>query len=81
MFELILNEYFKITEYSNWSVVKILEYVESKSDISDDVFETLKEEIRSILLSYKSSCNTNENSKNKAGKILSSFDKSFPQLT
>ncbi|CAG8757370.1 16773_t:CDS:2, partial [Gigaspora margarita] len=56
-------------------------YVESKSDISDDVFETLKEEIRSILLSYKSSCNTNENSKNKAGKILSSFDKSFPQLT
>ncbi|CAG8769272.1 15_t:CDS:2 [Dentiscutata erythropus] len=61
----------------NWSVVKLLEYVESKSDISDDVFETLKEEIRSMLLSYKSSCNTNENAKNKAGKILSSFDKSF----
>ncbi|CAG8523207.1 7824_t:CDS:2 [Racocetra fulgida] len=64
MFELILNEYFNITEYRNWSVVKILEHVESKSDISDDI-------------SYKNNCNTNENAKNKAGKILSSFDKSF----
>ncbi|CAG8682195.1 713_t:CDS:2 [Dentiscutata erythropus] len=65
----------------NWSVVKLLEYVESKSDISDDVFETLKEEIRLILLSYKSSCNTNENAEIKAEEFYQALTSLFPQPT
>ncbi|RHZ81475.1 hypothetical protein Glove_120g236 [Diversispora epigaea] len=49
MFESIIDDYLKATVFKNWSVINMLEYVESKSEISEDMIESLKEEIGSIL--------------------------------
>ncbi|CAG8757104.1 8163_t:CDS:2, partial [Acaulospora morrowiae] len=68
MFELIINEYLGNTMCKDWTIIDMLEYVESKSEISTDLIETLKTEIYSTLQNFRDTHNIHihENAKNKA---------------
>ncbi|RHZ84226.1 hypothetical protein Glove_84g176 [Diversispora epigaea] len=79
MFELIINEYLENTKCKDWTIIGILKYIESKSQMSTDIIETLKTEIYSALQNFRDSHNIHihENAKNKARKFLTSFDKLF----
>ncbi|CAG8512591.1 7150_t:CDS:2, partial [Acaulospora colombiana] len=82
MFELIINEYLGNTMCKDWTIIGMLKYIESKSEISTDIIETLKTEIYSALQNFRDSHNIHihENAKKKARKILTSFDKSFSSV-
>jgi len=79
MFESIANEYLQHTAYKNWSVISILEYIKSKSDLSADMFGTLKADIYSVLRNFSDHHNIrlHQNAKKKAIKLLSNFNDSW----
>jgi len=83
MFESIVKEYLESTACKDWKIISILEHVKLKSNnISVDIIETLKTEINAVLQSIRDSQNVHihENTKNKARKFLSCFDKLFSSV-
>ena len=79
MFEPIINEYLENAACKDWSIIAILEYIKSKSQINADMIEIVKGEIYSVLQSFRDTHNVHvhENAKNKARRLLTNFDKSF----
>ncbi|CAG8470600.1 9641_t:CDS:2 [Paraglomus occultum] len=82
MFESIINEYLESEACKNWSIIAILEYIKSKSRITADMIEVVKEEIYSALQIFRDTHNVHVhvNAKNKARRILASFEKSFASV-
>ena len=67
MFELIAIEFFQHTPLKDWYIVSLLKYVKSKTELSVDMLETLKTEIRSVLRVFSDVNNKHihENAKKK----------------
>ncbi|CAG8597242.1 927_t:CDS:2 [Funneliformis mosseae] len=79
MFESIANEFLQRTPVKDWSIISLLKYIESKSELSADMIEILREEIYSVLRGFNDDININvhRNAKKRAKKLLSNFDKLF----
>ncbi|CAG8737810.1 12524_t:CDS:2, partial [Funneliformis caledonium] len=79
MFESIANEFLQRTPVKDWSIISLLKYIESKSELSADMIEILREEIYSVLRGFSDDININVhgNAKKRAKKLLSNFDKLF----
>ncbi|CAG8707121.1 12098_t:CDS:2, partial [Dentiscutata heterogama] len=79
MFESVVTEYLETTLNKNWTLLGILEFARSKSSpkLSVATIDDFKEDLYKILRRYQEKFNVHVNAKNKASKILSSFDSSF----
>ncbi|CAG8686952.1 15265_t:CDS:2, partial [Dentiscutata heterogama] len=79
MFESVVTEYLEKTKNKDWAILGILEFARSNSNtkLSVATLNDFKEDLYTILSSYKDKCNVHVNAKNKASKILSTFDSTF----
>ncbi|RUS34033.1 hypothetical protein BC938DRAFT_482780 [Jimgerdemannia flammicorona] len=77
MFQRLVFDYLDETRHKDWSIITILQYLESKQELSVDMLNDIKDDIYAVLRSYIKKENVNENAKKKATKILTTYDKSF----
>ncbi|CAI2183260.1 5352_t:CDS:10 [Funneliformis geosporum] len=77
-----VNEHLESTLCRDWSIIGILEYTASKFELSMTTFEILKADLYLVLssLSESKSLHVHQNAKNKANKVISSFDKLFTSV-
>ncbi|RUP51807.1 hypothetical protein BC936DRAFT_145650 [Jimgerdemannia flammicorona] len=77
MFRDIVFDYLNSVRYKDWSIISILQYIESKQELYVDMLDNIKEDIYTVLRSYEKGESVSKNAKKKMDKILSAYDKLF----
>ncbi|RUS15490.1 hypothetical protein BC937DRAFT_92381 [Endogone sp. FLAS-F59071] len=76
-FESIIEDYLNNTTCTEWSILSILKYTESKEKIYVDDVGSLKDAIYTMFRHYKSRKNIQQRVNGKLGKLLDNYDVSF----
>ncbi|RUP50563.1 hypothetical protein BC936DRAFT_138644 [Jimgerdemannia flammicorona] len=77
MFRDIMFDYLSSVRYKDWSIISMLQYIESKQELYVDMIDNIKEDIYTVLQSYEKSESVSKNAKKKMNRMLSAYDKLF----
>ncbi|RUS34037.1 hypothetical protein BC938DRAFT_482707 [Jimgerdemannia flammicorona] len=77
MFRDIVFDYLSSVRYKDWSIISMLQYIESKQELYVDMIDNIKKDIYTVLQSYEKSESVSKNAKKKMNRMLSAYDKLF----
>ncbi|CAG8588805.1 4456_t:CDS:2, partial [Ambispora leptoticha] len=77
MFRDIVLDYLGSVDYKDWSIISMLQYIESKRELHADAIDHIKGDVYTVLQSYEKGGSVCKNAKKRINKILSTYDKSF----